>query len=163
MQIANQREDLVAGRGVEVAGRFVGEQDRRIDRQRAGDRDALALAARELVGQVLQAVAELHERQQLARALVDFPARPATQVQRQADVLEARQRRQQVEELEDEADLVAADARQPSSDRPASASPSTRTSPEVGRSRPPTRFSSVDLPEPDGPMIETISPRGMVR
>ena len=33
-----------------------------------------------------------------------------------------------------------------------------RTSPEVGRSRPPTRLSSVDLPEPDGPMIDTISP-----
>ena len=25
------------------------------------------------------------------------------------------------------------------------------------------RFSSVDLPEPEGPMIETISPRGIVR
>ena len=112
MQVADQREDLVAGARVEVAGRLVGEQDRRIDRQRARDRDALALAARQLVGQVLQAVAELDERQQLARALVDLSARPAAQVQRQADVLEARQRRQQVEELEDEADLVAPHARQ---------------------------------------------------
>ena len=33
-------------------------------------------------------------------------------MQRQADVLEARERRQQVEELEDEADLVAPDPRQ---------------------------------------------------
>ena len=112
VQVANQREDLLAGARVEVAGRLVGEQDRRIDRQRAGDRDALPLAARQLVGQMLQPVSELHERQQLARALVDLLARPAAQVQRQADVLEARQRRQQVEELEDEADLVAPDARQ---------------------------------------------------
>ena len=48
-----------------------------------------------------------------------------------------------------------------SSESPASASPSTLTSPDVGRSRPPIRLSSVDLPEPDGPMMETISPRGI--
>ena len=112
VQIANQRENLLAGVRVEIAGRLVGEQDRRIDRQRARDRDALALAAGQLLRQVLQAVAELHQSQQLARALVDLLARPAAQVQRQADVLEARQRRQQVEELKDEADLVAPDARQ---------------------------------------------------
>jgi hypothetical protein len=33
-----------------LPGRLVGEQDRRVVHQRAGDRDALALAARELVG-----------------------------------------------------------------------------------------------------------------
>ena len=99
VEIANQLEDLDAGAGVEVAGRFVGEEDRRVDRQRARDRDALPLAAGELLGQMLQRP-ELDEGQQLARALVDFLARPAAQVQRQADVLEARQRRQQVEELE---------------------------------------------------------------
>ena len=31
-------------------------------------------------------------------------------------------------------------------------SPATRTVPRVGLSRPATRLSSVDLPEPDGPM-----------
>ena len=64
------------------------------------------------VGKVRESMTELHELQQLAGALVDLTARPAAQVQRQADVLEARERRQQVEELEDEADLVAADSRQ---------------------------------------------------
>ena len=54
MQIADQAQDLGAGVSVEVAGRLVGEQDRRIDRQRAGDGDALALAAGELVGQVVE-------------------------------------------------------------------------------------------------------------
>ena len=34
---------------------------------------------------------------------------------------------------------------------------------DVGRSRPPTRLSRVDSPEPDGPMMETISPRGITR
>src|SRR3982751_5295046 len=48
-----------------------------------------------------------------------------------------------------------------SSVRPLKGAPSTLTSPAEGRSRPPTRLSSVDLPEPDGPMIATISPRGI--
>ena len=38
---------------VEVAGRLVAEEDGRIVRQRAGDCDPLALAARQLVGQVI--------------------------------------------------------------------------------------------------------------
>ncbi len=36
-------------------------------------------------------------------------------------------------------------------------------SPALGRSRPPIRLSSVDLPEPDGPTMETSSPRPMAR
>ena len=55
---------------------------------------------------------ELNEREQLAGALFDSLARPSAQVQREADVFERRQRRQQVEELEDESDLVAAHPRQ---------------------------------------------------
>src|SRR5450432_2903731 len=37
-------------------------------------------------------------------------------------------------------------------------SPSSQISPEVGRSRQPIRLTSVDLPEPDGPMIAIHSP-----
>lgn len=37
--------------------------------------------------------------------------------------------------------------------------PSMRISPVVGRSRPPIKFRSVDFPEPDGPTMESISPR----
>src|ERR1019366_9146097 len=37
--------------------------------------------------------------------------------------------------------------------------PSRRYMPEVGRSRQPRMFIRVDLPEPDGPMIATKSPR----
>src|SRR5262249_7304889 len=46
------------------------------------------------------------ERQELTRARLDFRPRPPAQVQRQADVLEARERRQQIEEMKDESDLV---------------------------------------------------------
>ena len=45
----------------------------------------------------------------------------------------------------------------------ASAAPSISISPSLGRSSPPIRLSSVDLPEPEGPTIETISPRSTIK
>jgi hypothetical protein len=105
VDVANQGQDLFACAGVEIPGRLVGEEDRRVDRQGARDGDALALAAGELVGEMLKPVFELDEAEKLARAVVDVLARPAAQVQRQADVLDRGERRQQVEELEDEAIL----------------------------------------------------------
>ncbi len=36
--------------------------------------------------------------------------------------------------------------------------PSTTMRPDVGRARPPRRCRSVDLPQPEGPMIATNSP-----
>ena len=145
-------------RGCRSARRRAGSADRPTARARSRRADARRRRARRADD---PAGAELDERQQLARALVDFRARPAAQVQRQADILQADQRRQQVEELEDEADLVAAHARQVVvGEAPPATRPSMRTAPEVGRSRPPIRLSSVDFPEPDGPTMETISPGG---
>jgi hypothetical protein len=43
---------------VEMGGGLVGEHERRIQREGAGDRDALLLSAREIAGPVTQAVAE---------------------------------------------------------------------------------------------------------
>src|SRR5512143_1258988 len=42
-------------------------------------------------------------------------------------------------------------------------SPSRRYVPAVGRSSRPSTFSNVDLPDPDGPMIEMYSPGWIVR
>ena len=53
-----QVDDLAAGLGVEVAGRLVGEDDQRPLGERPRDRDALALAARELRRPVGEPVAE---------------------------------------------------------------------------------------------------------
>ncbi len=101
---------------VEVAGRLVGQQQRRLGDQRAGDRDALLLAARQLVGMVLRRdrsrpTAASARRGPVAplRCLDDALARVE---QRQLDVLERRGARQQVEALEHEADGLVADARQ---------------------------------------------------
>src|SRR5512143_510605 len=48
----HQLDDLAGLLAVEVAGRLVGPYDRRVVHERARDRDPLALAAGELLGQV---------------------------------------------------------------------------------------------------------------
>src|SRR4030095_8083951 len=87
----------------------VSEQRRGIDRKSSRNGAAVALAAREFIGEVRQAVLELNERQQLTGAIVDLSTRPAPKVEREANVLQTGQRRQQIEELKDEADLVPSD------------------------------------------------------
>ncbi len=47
LQVEQQVEDLAADRDVQRRGRLVGDDDARIERQRAGDADALPLAAGE--------------------------------------------------------------------------------------------------------------------
>ena len=52
VEVGEEADDRVAGAAVEVAGRFVGEDDRRVADEGAGDGDALALAARQRAGTV---------------------------------------------------------------------------------------------------------------
>ena len=66
----------LAGARVEVAGRLVGEHDRRSPEQRAGDRHALALAARQLRRGVVEPVPEADALERLARPLAPL-RRPA--------------------------------------------------------------------------------------
>ena len=71
VELVEDLHDLLAGPGVEVAGRLVGEDDRRAVDQGAGDGDALALSARELVRLVPHAV---REPDLLDRLLGELPA-----------------------------------------------------------------------------------------
>ena len=57
-----QAQDLLGGGAVEVAGRLVADQQGRVGDQRAGDRDALLLAAGELVRLVLGPVGQADDR-----------------------------------------------------------------------------------------------------
>ena len=160
-----QVEDLVAGLAVEIAGRLVAEQQRRV-----GD-DARGRCRRAAPGRP-RAAADSASRDRSGRrppapsrrAACARPRDEAGQQQRQLDVALGRQHRQQVVELEDEPDVPGAPARpagRPTSGRCAARRPRSR--PRVGRSRPPSRFSSVDLPDPDGPISARKSPRGMSR
>ena len=63
VQTLKERHDFVAGSGVEVAGRFIGEQNRRAVHQSASDRHALALTAGKLIGLVVHAVFQIDLRQ----------------------------------------------------------------------------------------------------
>jgi hypothetical protein len=55
-----QIENLVARLAIEIAGRLVGEDERRIRDDGAGDADTLLLAARELARVVLAALGQAH-------------------------------------------------------------------------------------------------------
>ena len=100
----HQREHLFGVLAVEVAGRLVGEHEQRIVHERARDRHALLLAARELAGAVVEAVAEPDDPQRRLAALAPLVAAVVGDQERDLDVLERGEHRDQVVELEDEAD-----------------------------------------------------------
>ena len=108
----DQLQDLSARMRIQVARGFICQQNRRIHAKRPSDCHPLALAAGEFVRQMIQALAQTDQVQQLSRTFLNFLARPAAQMQRKRHVLQARKSRQQIEELEDEPDLVAANASQ---------------------------------------------------
>ena len=58
VEAAEEADDVGRGSAVEVAGRFVGEHDRRVADDRSGDGDALAFAAGELRRLVVDPVGE---------------------------------------------------------------------------------------------------------
>ena len=70
IELADDLHDLVRGARIEVAGRLVGQQHGGLVDQRAGQRDALLLAAGELAGRVALAVGQADARQHLAAAVV---------------------------------------------------------------------------------------------
>ena len=107
-QIARQRQNLVGGRLVEIAGRLVGEQQQRLHRQRAADRDPLLLAAGQLLGIALQQAAEPQPLHQFAmpRGIVT-----AGNARLERQVIVDIQARDQVELLEHQAEPIAPQGR----------------------------------------------------
>ena len=65
----------IGGVGVEVPGRLVRQQQRRMVDEGAGDGEALLLAAGELVGEVLDLVGEADEAQGVGHLVADLRAR----------------------------------------------------------------------------------------
>ena len=112
VQLLEQAQDLGRGAAVEGAGGLVGEEQARAVHERAGDRDALLLAAGELHRPVMGAVREADAAERLQGALAAGPAVEARIDHRQFDIAEGVDARQQVELLEHEADLAVAQARQ---------------------------------------------------
>jgi hypothetical protein len=87
VQIAQPRAQLAPHMEVQGGERLVEQQNRRLRRQRAGQRDALFLAAREFARQARLITFEPHEREQFADPARRLLARRAADVEREADVL----------------------------------------------------------------------------
>jgi len=110
---AKQLDDLRAGLGVEVAGRLVAQEQLGRVIESARDRHALLLPARQRARARLGLVADADTRQRLDGARVGARRVSVGEIGGQLDVLARRQMVEQVERLEDEADLAVAEARQP--------------------------------------------------
>src|ERR1019366_2662590 len=109
VQLPEEPHDLLSRLRVEVAGRLVPEKERRARHEGARDRDALALAARELVRVVVRAVGKTHVGERLLRALAPFLLRDPGVDERQLDLGEGARAGEEVERLEDETDLAVPD------------------------------------------------------
>ncbi len=109
-QAPQQTHDSVAGLRVQLAGRLIGQQQRRLVGQRAGDGDPLLLATRQLVRPMVRPIRQPHQAQQLGDPLLAQLRLRRDQAQRHLDVLGGGQDGQQPEGLEDEADALAPEA-----------------------------------------------------
>ena len=91
---------------IEVARRLVRKQDRRLGHQRARDRHALLLTARQLIRMMMRAVGKPDRGKRRHRLLPPLAHRTLVAVveQRQLHVLDGRRSRQQVEALKHEPD-----------------------------------------------------------
>ena len=136
---------------VELAGRLVGQDQPRLARQRAGDGDALGLAAGDLLRAACRRARRRSSRASAAGAPRALAVGLAGEQQRQRDVLEHGQRREQARPLEDHGDRAGRSA----SRSPIAGHVTVRPS---ASSSPASRCSRVDLPDPDGPTSAIRSP-----
>ena len=108
-QVEEQLVQLFLVLGVERAAGLVGQDDGRAVDQGTGHGHALLLAAGELVRLVVGAVGQSHKPQQLFSPLAGRFTRGTGNVGRYHDVLDGRKLRQQLVELEHEADVSVAE------------------------------------------------------
>ena len=149
---SSSARDLLAGGLVQLAGRLVGQQQPRAVGERARDRDALHLAARELRRPMIGARGQADVVEQLARplpplALARRPLRTAAaRRSRRAVSIGSRKKRWKTKPI-----CRSRSRLRSASDSRATSRPSNSSVPDVGASTQPSMCSSVDLPQPDGP------------
>ena len=155
--VAQLGEQLGARRGVEGAERLVEQQQPRREGERAGEADALRLAAGEACAAApVGELAEAEPLQPLApRARGARPRGTPREAQAGLDVARARCRARSSGRCRTAA-LRARTLR-----RRWPAGRRRRTSPAVGARRPPATRSSVDLPAPLAPSTASVSPAAM--
>ncbi len=155
---------LFAALAVEGPGRFVRQDHLAAVGQRPGDTDPLLLATGELARGVMAAIAQPQPGEQCLGAGLALGPRRAGVDGRDLHVGGGIEVRQQVVALKDEAEVVAAQPGEGEGIQGVAVSwPRNRYWPLLGRSRQPSRFIRVDLPEPEAPTMAIISPASMVR
>ena len=112
MKLVEQFHDGRARHGVEVARGLVCQQQRRIADNSAGDGNALTLAARHLMGLVIEAVGQSNANESSFSFLSSFSAWYPEVEKAVGDVIDRVHAFREVELLEDEADEVSAQSRQ---------------------------------------------------
>ena len=161
MQIAQPDAQALAHLGIQRAERFVQQQQLGLDRQRARQRNTLALTAGDLLGIAVREVADAQQIQQRLHARADLalrrPLRACAHLQAKCDIAlppscDGTARSAGTRSRRD----ARAPARRASSGRPMTMSP------ESTNSRPASTRSSVVLPEPDGPSSARNSPGATV-
>nr|WP_255515049.1 hypothetical protein [Quadrisphaera sp. INWT6] len=106
-ELLEQPDDARGGLRVEARGRLVGQQHARAQREGAGDADALALAAGQLVRVAVGLVGQADPLEQLDHARPALSGHHAEVPERQLDVLRGGPAGQQAVGLEDGADAAA--------------------------------------------------------
>src|SRR6476659_6636137 len=157
-----QRDDVLSGHRVEASRWFVGQHDRGFGNQCPRDRDALLLAARELVGQLQGVLFESHSLERPGHAAAPCRRLEGVEKQRHLDVFGGRRLGKQRHALNDETAVAPANRARSRPRSVAKSTPVTRTCPSSGMSRPPSRYRRVLFPEPLGPVTATTSPRAAV-
>ena len=157
-----QIDDLLAGALVEIAGRLVGDQDRRIGRQRARQRDALLLAAGQLRRIMMQRARRVRPRPARARARSSASATPASS-SGTATFSSAVMVGMRWKDWKTMPTLRPRKRASASSSSVPRSRPRRRRVPVSGRSSPAITISRVDLPEPDGPTRPIASPRPILQ
>src|ERR1700694_4682614 len=105
IDLQQQLNDLPGGGRVQVARGLIGEKDPRVMYQCPGDRDALLLAARKLVGVLVLFAFQPHDAQHFLDFRLEMAQGAFGHAQREGHVLENGQVGQQLEILKDHADL----------------------------------------------------------
>ena len=158
-------EQPLPGRGVEVAGGLVGQQQPRLARRGRGPPPpAAARRPTACPGGGVARSASPTSVEQPRGAALRLGQRPPRDEQRHRHVLERRELGQQVVELEHEAERAVAE-RAALGLRRARARPRRRSAacPASARSSVPSTCSSVDLPTPEAPTIASRSPAATSR